>query len=123
MCIEITGFIIKGQVLEEIINGNGKQPLSALKREILVTNRNLPIPDLFEKFISEREHIALVVDEYGTTSGLVTMEDVIETLLGLEIMDESDNVADLQHLARKNWKIRAKKIGLLINDKNTKEEN
>lgn len=118
----ITGFVIKSELLEEIIKGNGKKKLVALKREILITNRNLPIPDLFEKFIAKREHIALVVDEYGTTSGLVAMEDVIETLLGLEIMDESDNVADLQHLARKNWEKRAKKIGLLIDEKSKKEE-
>jgi len=116
----ITGFILKGEVLEEIINGNGNKSLSNIKREILVTNRNLPIPDLFSKFVAKREHIALVVDEYGTTSGLVTMEDVIETLLGLEIMDESDNVEDLQNLARKNWEVRAKKIGLLI-DENSKD--
>ncbi len=119
---DITGFILKSDMLEEIIKGNGNKNLKKLKREILITNRNLPIPDLFEKFIANREHIALVVDEYGTTSGLVTMEDVIETLLGLEIMDESDNVADLQLLARKNWEIRAKKIGLLI-DNNKKKEN
>jgi len=119
----ITGFVIKSELLEEIIKGNGEKNLLELKREILVTNRNLPIPDLFEKFIAKREHVALVVDEYGTTSGLVTMEDVIETLLGLEIMDESDNVADLQHLARKNWEVRAKKIGLLIDEKNKEEEN
>ena len=118
----ITGFVIKSELLEEIINGNGDKNLADLKREILVTNRNLPIPDLFEKFIAKREHIALVVDEYGTTSGLVTMEDVIETLLGLEIMDESDNVADLQHLARKNWEVRAQKIGLLIDKKNKEEK-
>lgn len=115
---DITGFILKSDMLEEIIKGNGDKSLKKLKREILITNRNLPIPDLFEKFIAKREHIALVVDEYGTTSGLVTMEDVIETLLGLEIMDESDNVADLQLLARKNWEIRAKKIGLFIDKEN-----
>lgn len=114
----ITGFILKGEVLEAIINGNGNDKLETLQREILVTNRILPIPNLFEKFVAEREHIALVVDEYGTTSGLVTMEDVIETLLGLEIMDESDNVADLQLLARKNWEIRAKKIGLILEQTN-----
>jgi len=109
----ISGFILKSAVLEAIINGKGGEILETLKREILVTNRNLPIPDLFEKFVSEREHIALVVDEYGTTSGLVTMEDVIETLLGFEIMDESDNIADLQLMARKNWEARAKKLGLI----------
>ena len=109
----ICGFILKDEVLEAIINGKGNEKLATLQREILITNRNLPIPDLFEKFVSKREHIALVVDEYGTPSGLVSMEDVIETLLGLEIMDESDNVADLQLMARKSWESRAKKIGLI----------
>lgn len=109
----ITGFVLKDVALEAIINGQGENTLASIRREILVTNRGLPIPDLFEKFVSEREHIALVVDEFGSVSGLVTMEDVIETLLGLEIMDESDDIADLQHLARKNWETRAKKIGLI----------
>ena len=53
-----------------------------------------------------------MVDEFGSVSGLATMEDVIETLLGLEIMDESDSVADLQQLARKNWETRAKQTGV-----------
>ncbi|MEE9361758.1 MAG: CNNM domain-containing protein [Cellulophaga sp.] len=108
----ITGFVLKDNVLEEIINKNGNNPLSSIKREVLVTNRNMPIPQLFETFIAKREHMSLVVDEYGSISGLVTLEDVIETLLGLEIMDESDNVADLQSLARKNWEDRAKRLGL-----------
>ena len=54
-----------------------------------------------------------MVDEYGSVSGLVTQEDVIETLLGYEIMDESDNVADLQSLARKSWEKRAKRLGII----------
>jgi CBS domain containing-hemolysin-like protein len=116
----ITGFILKDEVMEEIINGNGNKKLSEIKRELIITNRSIPIPSLFEKFITNKEHIALVVDEYGTTSGIVTMEDVIETLLGLEIMDESDNVEDLQLLARKSWETRAKKFGLL-GDENVKE--
>jgi len=109
----ITGFVLKDNVLEEIIEENGDKPLSDIKREILVTNRETPIPQLFEIFIRKREHIALAVDEYGTVSGLVTMEDVIETLLGLEIMDESDNVEDLQQLARRKWEERAKRSGLI----------
>ena len=109
----ITGFVLKDIILEEIINKNGDTPLSEIKRDILVAKRNTPIPQLFETFIAQREHIALVVDEYGSVSGLVTMEDVIETLLGLEIMDESDRVADLQSLARKNWEDRAKRTGVI----------
>jgi len=109
----ITGFVLKDNILEEIINKNGEDNLSSIRRDILVTNRNTPIPQLFEVFIAQREHIALVVDEYGSVSGLVTMEDVIETLLGLEIMDESDNVEDLQQLARKNWKTRAQRLGII----------
>ena len=109
----ITGFILKDEMLEAIINKEGKNPLSTIRREILVTSRTKPIPELFEKFVEKNEHISLVVDEYGSVSGLVTMEDVIETLLGLEIMDESDNVEDLQVLARKNWESRAKRLGII----------
>ena len=112
----ITGFVLKDNILEEMIENEGNNTLASLKRTILVTERNTPIPALFETLISKREHIALVVDEYGSVSGIVTMEDVIETLLGMEIMDESDNVEDLQHLARKNWEARAKRLGLLNED-------
>lgn len=107
----IIGYVLKDSILEEIIKGNGDAPLSEIKRDILVTKRATPIPKLFDILINKREHIALVVDEYGSVSGLVTMEDIIETLLGFEIMDESDNVADLQQLARKNWEIRAEQSG------------
>ncbi|NER13137.1 DUF21 domain-containing protein [Leptobacterium flavescens] len=117
----ITGFVLKDMVLEEMINKNGENPLSSISREILVTSRNIPIPKLFEKFVEQRDHIALVVDEFGSVSGLVTMEDVIETLLGLEIMDESDNVEDLQQLARKNWENRAKRLGIIEDEKEEEE--
>jgi CBS domain containing-hemolysin-like protein len=101
---EITGYFLKDHLLEAIINGQGNENLASIRRNILITERDLSIPDLFDKLIQEKEHIALVVDEYGSVSGIVSQEDVIETLLGLEIMDESDSVADLQALARKSWK-------------------
>ena len=112
---EITGYFLKDNLLEAIINGKGNEALSTIKRDILITDRELSIPDLFDKLIKEKEHIALVVDEYGSVSGIVSQEDVIETLLGLEIMDETDNVADLQDLARKSWRNRVKNLGIIGN--------
>jgi len=112
----ITGLVLKAEVFKEMALGNGSKPLSEIKRNIIIVNRSLPIPTLFEQLVESRNHMALVVDEYGSVSGLVTMEDVIETLLGLEIMDESDNVSDLQLLARKSWETRAKRLGLIENE-------
>lgn len=117
----IKGLVLKGEAFKEMALNNGSKKLSELKRDIIVVSRDLPIPKLFEKLVESRNHMAIVVDEYGSVSGLVTMEDVIETLLGLEIMDESDNVSDLQHMARKSWETRAKKLGIL--DENLSEEN
>ncbi|MCA0131365.1 CNNM domain-containing protein [Winogradskyella alexanderae] len=112
----ITGLVLKDEVFKEMALGNGTKLLSEIKRSIIIVNRSMPIPKLFEQLVESRNHMALVVDEYGSVSGLVTMEDVIETLLGLEIMDESDNVSDLQLLARKSWETRAKRLGLIEND-------
>lgn len=109
----IIGYFLKDTLLEAIIKGKGKEKLESLKRDIIISKRNTAIPQLFETLIKEREHLTLIVDEYGSVSGLVTLEDIIETLLGLEIMDESDNVADLQSLARKSWEQRAKRIGII----------
>lgn len=115
----IKGLVLKDDVYKEMALNKGTKKLSELKRDIIIVERNMVIPKLFEQLVETRNHMALVVDEYGTVSGLVTMEDVIETLLGLEIMDESDNVSDLQVQARKNWEARAKKLGILEDDKPT----
>jgi CBS domain containing-hemolysin-like protein len=109
----IKGLVLKDDVFKEMALDNGSKKLSEVKRPIIIVNRSMAIPDLFEQLVETKNHMALVVDEYGTVSGIVTMEDVIETLLGLEIMDESDNVSDLQLQARKNWEERAKKLGIL----------
>jgi len=113
----ITGFVLKDDILEEIVQNNGTKTLSALKRDIFVVDAQKPIPELFEVFIKQRGHIALVVDEFGNTIGIATMEDIIETLLGLEIMDESDAIEDMQLQARKNWERRAKRMGIQLSQK------
>jgi CBS domain containing-hemolysin-like protein len=64
-----------------------------------------------EYFLKNRQQIAIVVDEHGGTRGLVTLEDLIETLMGMEIMDETDNVEDMRVLARKQWIERARALG------------
>jgi len=115
----IIGLVLKDEIFKEMALDNGSKPLSELKRNIIIVKRKLPIPTLFEQLVESRNHMALVVDEYGGVSGLVTMEDVIETLLGLEIMDESDNVSDLQNLARRSWEARAKKLGILEDNNQT----
>lgn len=110
---DIIGLALKDEIFKEMANGNGDKTLGDIKRDVLITKRTLPIPQLFAKLVSSKSHMAIVVDEYGSISGLVSMEDVIETLLGLEIMDESDNVADMQSLARKNWQDRAQRLGII----------
>lgn len=112
----ITGLVLKDEVFKEMALGNGTKTLKDLKRDIIIVNRKIAIPKLFEQLVESKNHMALVVDEYGSVSGIVTMEDVIETLLGLEIMDESDNVANLQLLARQSWETRAKRLGLIHDD-------
>ena len=118
----ITGFILKDDFLEEIINDHGDQPLSSLKRELLITQAQTSIQHLFNILIEKRAHIAVVTDEFGNTVGVITMEDLIETLLGLEIMDESDSIADMQHLARKNWERRAKRLGIISHPEESEEK-
>lgn len=117
---DIKGLVLKDEIFKEMALDNGDKKLSEIKRHIMVVDREMPIPKLFDQLVETRNHMALVVDEYGSVSGLVTMEDVIETLLGMEIMDESDSVSDLQSMARKSWKARAKKLGMY--DENLSED-
>lgn len=109
---QINGYIMKDDLLTSLVEGKKRIPLSKIKRDILIVYEKLSMPSLYQKFIEENEHLALVVDEYGGTEGIVTLEDVIETILGLEIVDETDNTEDLQKLARESWGKRAKKMGL-----------
>ena len=119
---DIRGYFLKDELLDSIIKGKGGDTLETLQREIVVTNRDEPIPDVLQKLIDKHEHIALVVDEFGSVSGLVTQEDIIETLLGLEIVDESDGHENLQLLARKMWETRAERYGVVNIEKNSSDE-
>jgi len=104
----ITGFILRDELLHFIVGDRGGATLETLKRDIQSVPGNMSLSALLEFLLNQRQHIAIVIDEYGGTKGLVTMEDVVETLLGMEIVDEMDQAEDMQALARQQWEKRAK---------------
>jgi len=106
----IVGYVLKDEVLEHLIDDDQEKPLSAFKRNMLSVPEDYSIFQLFNDIIKNTEHIALVVDQFGGMSGIVTMEDVIETLLGAEIVDETDTVVDLQEMAKHQGRRRYKSI-------------
>ncbi len=103
---EVTGFVLRFQIFEAMARGEGARLLSSMKHSIDVVPESKTVRALLYEFMARRGHMALVVDEYGGTSGIVTLEDAIETLLGLEIVDEFDNVADMRKWARELWEKR-----------------
>jgi CBS domain containing-hemolysin-like protein len=119
----ISGYILKFDVLAEIAEGKEKIPVSDLKRNAIVVYESFSIPVLFKMLMEAHEHIALVVDEYGVFAGVVTMEDVMETMLGQEILDENDSQADLQQTARDKWKEKSKGLNFNGNDGGGDEKN
>ncbi len=92
----ITGYVLKEDILNHILSKKSDVTLADIQRPIHIVVESTPIYKLYEKMISEHENISLIVDEYGSIAGLITMEDVVETILGLEIVDETDNVEDMQ---------------------------
>lgn len=111
---EITGFILKDHLLMAKAQDEDDFRLEKLKREINFIVGGMPLSKLLEFLLDHRQHIVIVVGEYGETNGLVTLEDVVETLLGMEIVDEIDKVEDMQAMARQQWRKRAKALGLEV---------
>lgn len=109
---KISGYVLKQDVMEKLAAGATEDLLESHKREIDVCYENVTVPVLFEKLLFNKEHIALIINEYGGTEGLVTMEDVMETILGLEITDEKDIQTDMQQLARDRWAKRTKDMDI-----------
>lgn len=109
----ITGYVIRQKVFEQLAEDKHDVQLKDIRREILVVPDSLALFALWEKLLEKKEHIALIVDEFGGLDGIVTMEDIIETLLGLEILDEKDTITDMQKYARERWKTRQAKYNQL----------
>lgn len=110
---EITGYVLKNDLLLMMARGETEKKLKELKRDILIVPEITPLQDFFERLMRKQEHIAVVVDEYGGFAGVVSMEDLVETLLGMEIIDEVDTIEDMQKMARKKWLERAKRLGIV----------
>ncbi len=108
---DVLGYVLKDDVLLRAARDELELPIAELVRPHTVVPDVLAVPALFEQLLGGREHLAIVVDEYGGVDGVVTMEDVIETLLGLEILAEADTVQDLREAARSRWKARRKALG------------
>jgi len=111
----ITGFVYRQVVLENLANDRFGIKLSEIRKPIMVAPNIQPLTVLWERLLAEKTHITMIVDEYGGFEGIVTLEDIIETILGLEIMDERDVAADMQQYARERWKERTEKYKHLPN--------
>jgi CBS domain containing-hemolysin-like protein len=109
----ITGYVFRQTVFEKLAEGHHELKLKDIKRDIVIFPNSIVLFALWEKLLEKKEHIALIVDEYGGLDGIVTMEDIIETLLGLEIIDEKDTITDMQKHARERWKERQAKYNIL----------
>ena len=109
----ITGYIFRQNVFEKLAEDHTGLTLKDIKREIVVVFEENQLFRVWETLLDKKEHIALIVDEYGGMDGIVTMEDIIETLLGFEIVDETDTIIDMQQYAREKWDTRQKEFELL----------
>ena len=118
----MTHFVLKSDIYLEASRGNDCKAISELRRPLSGVPETAPLIRLFDRFVKQREHAMVVVDEHGSITGMVTMEDVLETLLGIEIMDETDTVADMRALARKQWRRRVAALGVTLEPADTDPE-
>lgn len=113
---DISGYVHKIDVLSRLANDEHELKLKDIKREVMMVSHEMKLPLVLDELVESKEHFALVTDRYGGVAGLVSMEDVMETLLGREIMDEFDGIEDMQEYARNQWRSRAKRLGLVDGD-------
>lgn len=104
----ITGYILKMDALQLMAEDKYDVTLGSIKRDIASFGEDTPMDEIWDEMLSKDEQISIIIDEYGSFRGILTLEDIIETLLGSEIVDEHDNVRDMQQLALEKWKKRQK---------------
>ncbi|MDT8415346.1 MAG: CNNM domain-containing protein [Flavobacteriaceae bacterium] len=111
----VTGYIFRELVFEKLAEDQFNMKLKDIKRDIVHFPENMTLFDAWEEMLHRKEHISLIVDEYGGMDGITTLEDIIESLLGFEIVDEKDKIEDMQQYAIKRWQEKQKKYELLKN--------
>ncbi len=109
---DIKGYVLKNDLLIALANKNFNKQLLEFKRDIHAVSDKMMASNLFDYLMLKKSHITLVVNEYGSIQGLVTLEDVVETLIGLEIVDESDTIEDMRDVAKKLWNKRMTSFGI-----------
>lgn len=113
---QFNGFVLRNDLLLAQARGNSEKPLSVYRRTLPVLPVSISLSRAFDEFLQQRAHIMMIVDEYGSVKGILTLEDILETLLGLEIVDEGDVTPDMQQLARRLWRKRASEMGLKLDE-------
>ncbi len=119
----VTGYVLRQHILESLSEDKFDLRLSDIARPILSFQEKDSVSLIWEKMLEKKEHISAVIDEYGCLRGIVTMEDVIETMLGTEIVDENDTVEDMQEYAREQWKEQQEHNEELKNNEELKSKN
>jgi len=108
---DVTGIVLTKKIFQQAIKDD-TVTLGSIKNEIFSINENIPVSKALDLFISKKDHMFLVMDGYDQTEGIVTLEDCVETVLGVEIMDESDSTEDMRELAKIKMKQKRKERGI-----------
>jgi len=118
----ITGYVMRTDILIAMASGEKEKTLSDLANPLITLLGDMPLSTTFDHFLNSRVHMLLVVDEYGGLEGILTLEDLLESLLGIEIVDEQDTTVSMKRLAKVMWKRREKRMVAQFNPPESNEK-